>query len=767
MGKKNSKSNSKSKTPKKSKKKTLSKKRKGAKIIKNSGLTVKSASKVTNNSNLNSKKQEIEQIEEDFKNALEGIELERNMNNNKKKEKITDINIKQFLHKTNSLKTTVNYKQKGPFIYCAVKRELRLDYFKDLSPLLYKLDLYHVGVFEATKKILIHYGEEDKNKIKKPLGLEPLNENDYTDYSVIKYFYSKIEPHNFINLIDKNDWTTERFDELCHNCIHCTNEYLILNNITPIRFGLGKDIAYKRLCEKCLKYLGRSKMYVEMKSNVYNIETEFDKEEYKEFVYRCERCLDEDANWEYNFNWLQNSEEEEEYYIPEIENRKNLMEEIKKFKQVGESLSNALIKVRIKNIPKYQYAVIRKNLFFREDEQIKNYGFIALASLHENKIIEYGNEKYNNGGPILRDIDEEDKYLYHTVSLFTINEKSNELFNSINLTPWKPERYDVFYYNSYNFINIYLHKYNQKIFLITNRKIFNSAFLHLCRECYKNMNWPECYIHRDGYGVPYRNNNNNNKEDNIWWCWNCGKSKARFHFIGRPFNLKYDYLCEACYYYLAEPYNYMKINKPVIKPNNYYLMGIINIQSLTYKICSRCLNLIARYKLINSDHIKMNDDNKIKKIADNKLDAIKMNADIAFQNAADTWKQGIEKIKQVPETIKNTLQQASQRWDEFKKEHPDFIRNGKILFSCLLDYIPYVGNFKACFELKTEKDLITKEELDDIDKTLSYISVGIPAFKSINKIIKVPFTKTYKFFEGVDDYGGFVKSLYDMCDGDE
>ena len=122
---------------------------------------------------------------------------------------------------------------------------------------------------------------------------------------------------------------------------------------------------------------------------------------------------------------------------------------------------------------------------------------------------------------------------------------------------------------------------------------------------------------------------------------------------------------------------------------------------------------------------------------------------------------------EVPETIKNTLQQASQRWDEIKKEHPDFIRNGKILFSCLLDYIPIVGYFKACFELKTEKDLITKEELDDIDKILSYISVGIPAFKSINKIIKVPFTKTYKFFEGCDDYGGFVKSLYDMCDGDE
>ena len=94
------------------------------------------------------------------------------------------------------------------------------------------------------------------------------------------------------------------------------------------------------------------------------------------------------------------------------------------------------------------------------------------------------------------------------------------------------------------------------------------------------------------------------------------------------------------------------------------------------------------------------------------LDQIKMNADISFQNAADTWKQGLEKIKQVPETIKKTLEQASQRWDEIKKDHPDFIRNGKILFSCLLDYIPFVGNGKACFELKTEKDLITKEELD-------------------------------------------------------
>ena len=79
-------------------------------------------------------------------------------------------------------------------------------------------------MFEATKKILIHYGEEDENEIKKPLGLEPLNENDYTDYSVIKYFYSKIEPLTFINLIDKSDWTTERYSKWNHTCIHCVNE---------------------------------------------------------------------------------------------------------------------------------------------------------------------------------------------------------------------------------------------------------------------------------------------------------------------------------------------------------------------------------------------------------------------------------------------------------------------------------------------------------------------------------------------------------------
>ena len=320
MSKKKLKSKSICKTQKKSKR-IQSKPRKEAKIVKKAGLAVKSASKITKNSNLNSKNQKIEEIEESFKYALEGIELERDINNNKKKEKLTDINIKQFLSKIHSLKTTVNYKHKGPYIYCAVKRDIRVpEIISDFSSFLNYLNLYHAGVFEATKKILIHYGEEDENEIKKPLGLEPLNENDYTDYSVIKYFYSKIEPLTFINLIDKSDWTTERFSIRNHNCIHCVNEYLIINNITPIRFGLGKDIAYKYLCEKGLKYLGRSNMYVELENKIFlsnpffNLDQDvfetgpkFDKEQYIEYTFKCERCLDEDANWEYNFNWLKNS----------------------------------------------------------------------------------------------------------------------------------------------------------------------------------------------------------------------------------------------------------------------------------------------------------------------------------------------------------------------------------------------------------------------------------------------------------------------------
>ena len=91
-------------------------------------------------------------------------------------------------------------------------------------------------------------------------------------------------------------------------------------------------------------------------------------------------------------------------------------------------------------------------------------------------------------------------------------------------------------------------------------------------------------------------------------------SQKQDFIIGSPLNVKYDYLCEGCYYYLAEPYNYVKINKPVIHPNNYYLMGMINIQNLTNTICRKCLKVNASYKLINSVHIKMKDVIKLKRL---------------------------------------------------------------------------------------------------------------------------------------------------------
>lgn len=84
MVKKKLKSNSKCKTQKKSKK-TQSKYRKETKKDKKARLTVKPASKATNIPNLNSEKQGVGRVEEDFQYLLEGIELERNINNNKKK----------------------------------------------------------------------------------------------------------------------------------------------------------------------------------------------------------------------------------------------------------------------------------------------------------------------------------------------------------------------------------------------------------------------------------------------------------------------------------------------------------------------------------------------------------------------------------------------------------------------------------------------------------------------------------------------------------
>ena len=85
---------------------------------------------------------------------------------------------------------------------------------------LFPLNFYHAGIFECTKKLIIHYGEGDENNKKKPLSIESKNEEEIAEYQVYKYFYSKKEPETFINLIDKNDWTSERYSILNHNCIH-------------------------------------------------------------------------------------------------------------------------------------------------------------------------------------------------------------------------------------------------------------------------------------------------------------------------------------------------------------------------------------------------------------------------------------------------------------------------------------------------------------------------------------------------------------------
>ena len=182
-----------------------------------------------------------------------------------------NLNLKYFLSKIDLLKNTSNYKNKGPYIYCAVKRRLNMKG----STFFLLFNCYHSGIFECTKELLIHYGEPDENERKKPLVIEKKTDENLEQYQVIKYFYSKDSPENFINLIDKNEWTSEKFDELYHNCIHCTNEFLILNNIEPIIFGAGRNIAYEYLCDKCYKELGRDKMYkyeeIYMKSFLPNI----------------------------------------------------------------------------------------------------------------------------------------------------------------------------------------------------------------------------------------------------------------------------------------------------------------------------------------------------------------------------------------------------------------------------------------------------------------------------------------------------------------
>ena len=555
------------------------------------------------------------------KGKSDSKENEQKIDINKPLIEFENFNLKIFLSKINLLKNTNNYKIKGPYIYCAVVRKMNLLDKGKLSSALYSLNLYHAGIFECTKKLIIHYGEVDENNKLKPLSVELKNEKEIGEYQVYKYFYSKEGPEAFINLIDKNEWTSERYSKLNHNCIHCANEYLILNNITPISFGTSKkqrNIAYPYLCGKCLNDLGRSQMYIKLKNkfnfqraffnfssdNYETLKNEFTEEELWECGYRCKKCFDNLAEWEYNNSWLKKSEEENErFLIFENEFDENFEIDINKHPKFGESLDDLLIKVKIKKLPNYQYGLIRKDLIV---ETGKNYGFVALASLNENKIIEYGNERYNNGDPVLRDINLEDKILYHTVRTFKLNININELFNSINIIPWTSNRYDVFYYNSYNFINIYLNKYNQKLFLIKNAKIFNNAFLHLCSDCYKKLNHPNCYVGPDLSSVQYHlcNNNNNQKEDKFWWCWDCGKKNATFHFIGKPFYQNFQYLCQKCYYDMAEPKGYMKIyniynNVPLFGG----LMPLLGPSPIFRNdLCRKCGKFNADYKLIRPNY---------------------------------------------------------------------------------------------------------------------------------------------------------------------
>ena len=380
-----------------------------------------------------------------------------------------DIDLKEFLSIINILKNMPDYAQKGPYIYCVVKRNLNI---KNISSFLNLFDQYHVGLFECTKEELIHYGEKDNNGNRKPLIIDKLTDEAFEKYTVIKYFYSKEKPENFINLIDKKYWITEFYDQLYHNCIHCVNEFLILNGMKPINFGAGKSIAYEYLCDNCYKELGRDKIYkydkngyMDDKKTFYDIE---DKNEItclsspNELNHTCERCLELLANWKYDENWQKNTEEEDEYLI-DNEITGYAQEYSEKYRKIGKPLSYALIRAKLQNYEKNQYAIVRKNLIDKTRENERNYGFVALVSLHENKIIEYGNEKYNKGSPVVRVIELEDQYLYHLVRTFQLDKNINEFFYSINLGPWTGNRYDIWYYNSYNFINIYLNKYNQKL----------------------------------------------------------------------------------------------------------------------------------------------------------------------------------------------------------------------------------------------------------------------------------------------------------------
>ena len=95
------------------------------------------------------------------------------------------------------------------------------------------------------------------------------------------------------------------------------------------------------------------------------------------------------------------------------------------------------------------------------------------------------------------------------------------------------------------------------------------------------------------------------KEDKFWWCWDCGKKNATFHFIGEPFNQNFLYLCRKCYYDLAEPKNYIKLidNKYSMDPFIGGLIGILN-PNLAFRneLCRKCAKYNADYKLIRQNY---------------------------------------------------------------------------------------------------------------------------------------------------------------------
>ena len=90
------------------------------------------------------------------------------------------------------------------------------------------------------------------------------------------------------------------------------------------------------------------------------------------------------------------------------------------------------------------------------------------------------------------------------------------------------------------------------------------------------------------------------KNDKIWWCWECGKN-ATFHYVGRPLNIAYKYLCRVCYFELAEPKNYIKYKNPFNNIASYGILGgIMRMMApiTRNEICYKCLKFPASYESI-------------------------------------------------------------------------------------------------------------------------------------------------------------------------